>query len=154
MAQVHVSAFQPFSSRRGVDTVLALQFRYDAEVIEVLKDALRKATRDLGIYNAGGWLAEHRSWFVERAAWPIVRDHLRRAGYTLVGPEANESRAQSAPGGGPSSQGRNLVDVKAVIKSWYREMARKFHPDRTLDNGAAMKAINAGYERLQELLGV
>jgi hypothetical protein len=31
---------------------------------------------------------------------------------------------------------------------------KKFHPDRTLDNGAAMKAINDGYERLQELLGV
>jgi DnaJ-class molecular chaperone len=43
--------------------------------------------------------------------------------------------------------------TRKVVQSWYREMAKKFHPDRTLDNGAVMKAINAGYERLQELLG-
>jgi DnaJ-class molecular chaperone len=44
--------------------------------------------------------------------------------------------------------------VKAIVQSWYREMAKRFHPDRTLDNGAVMKAINAAYERLEELLGV
>jgi len=47
-----------------------------------------------------------------------------------------------------------LPDVRPVIKSWYREMAKKYHPDRTLDDGAAMSAINYGYERLQELLGI
>jgi hypothetical protein len=164
MSIIHVSAFQPFESRRGVDTVLALRFRYDPDVIEVLKDAIRRASRDRGIRNAGGWLAEHRSWFVERQAWPCVRDQLRQAGYTLVGPEAacpgEGRREQSRPGGGlgPAAvappRGRSVVEVKGLVKSWYREMAMKFHPDRTLDNGAAMKAINAGYERLQELLGV
>jgi hypothetical protein len=47
-----------------------------------------------------------------------------------------------------------LPVVRNVIKNWYREMALRFHPDRTLDNGAAMKAINHGYERLLDLLGV
>ncbi len=46
------------------------------------------------------------------------------------------------------------ADVRGVVKSWFREMALKYHPDRTLDNGAAMKAINHSYERLQELLGI
>jgi hypothetical protein len=45
------------------------------------------------------------------------------------------------------------ADVRGIVNSWYREMAKAYHPDRTLDNGAAMKAINHAYERLQELLG-
>jgi curved DNA-binding protein CbpA len=44
--------------------------------------------------------------------------------------------------------------VAGVVKKWYRTMAKKFHPDRTMDKGEAMKAINTGYELLQELFGV
>jgi hypothetical protein len=44
--------------------------------------------------------------------------------------------------------------MRNSIRSWYREMALKYHPDRTLDSGAAMSAINHGYERLKELLGI
>jgi hypothetical protein len=54
----------------------------------------------------------------------------------------------------PPPQGGAVLDVKGKLQTWYREMARTFHPDRTLDDGAAMKAINHGYERLQELLGI
>jgi hypothetical protein len=88
---IRVSAFQPFESRRGIDTVLALQFRYDAELNEVIKSALREASRDKGIKNAGGWLAEHRCWFVEREAWPSVREHLRAGRYSYsTSPEVDE----------------------------------------------------------------
>lgn len=44
--------------------------------------------------------------------------------------------------------------VKLQVKSWYREMARKYHPDRTLDDGSSMKVVNDCYERLLELLGL
>lgn len=65
-------------------------------------------------------------------------------------PWAGTLPGTSTPGG----DGRSVVDVRSALKSWYREMALRYHPDRTLDNGTAMKAINAGYERLQELFGV
>jgi hypothetical protein len=39
VAIIHVESFQPFSSRHGIDTVLALQFRYDPAVIEALAGA-------------------------------------------------------------------------------------------------------------------
>jgi hypothetical protein len=54
----------------------------------------------------------------------------------------------------PKREDRSVADVRGVVKSWYREMALRFHPDRTLDNGTAMRAINHGYERLREMLGV
>ncbi len=38
------------------------------------------------------------------------------------------------------------------VKAWYREMAMRFHPDRTGDDGRAMLTINAAYERLVEIL--
>jgi hypothetical protein len=132
---IHVSAFQPFESRVGVDTVLALRFKYDPELIDVLKSALREASRVLGIYNAGGWLAEHRCWFVERNAWPLVRERLAAAGVSFFGAEAGDGRRERRDYPPPA-------DVRGVVTSWYREMALRFHPDRTLDNGAAMKAIN------------
>jgi hypothetical protein len=129
--------------------VLSLRFAYDAELIDVLKAALRQASYQLDRRNLGDWLAEHRCWFVERAAWPIVRRYLQARGYAYVAsPEVDEPRPS-----GESPAGA-LPDVRNVIKSWYREMAKKFHPDRTLDNGVAMKAINHAYERLLALLGV
>jgi hypothetical protein len=157
MATIHVSSFQPFESRRGVVTVLALRFPYDPELINVLKSALREAARVVVIYNAGGWLAEHRCWFCERDVWPLVRERLAGAGYCFTGPEAgnhtgNDGRRRERP-----HDRRDYsppADVRGVVTSWYREMALRFHPDRTLDNGAAMKAINHAHDRLQELLGI
>jgi hypothetical protein len=47
-----------------------------------------------------------------------------------------------------------LAELRGVLTRWYREMAMRFHPDRTLDGGEAMKAINFAHERLQELLEI
>jgi hypothetical protein len=60
--------------------------------------------------------------------------------------QANQAKAPSSNGHSP--------DPRAILKTWFREAAKKYHPDRTLDSGAAMAAINAAYERLQELFGV
>jgi hypothetical protein len=85
------------------------------------------------------------------AAEPWLRaaigDELRRRGY-----RADSDREQPRDHAGPRHQ--PPADLRSVITRWYRELALRYHPDRTLDNGAAMKAINHGYERLQELLGI
>jgi hypothetical protein len=91
-----VSAFQPFESRVGVDTVLKLEFRYDAGLIATLKDAIGRARHTVGGKNLGGWLPEHKVWFVERRAWEVVRRHLLAAGCQLVGPEEDEDHAAGA----------------------------------------------------------
>jgi hypothetical protein len=81
---IELSTFQPFKSRVGVDTVLALRLlKFDPALPVLLKEALRKASEQTGGKNLGGWLAAHRVWFVERSAWPIVRRHLRAHGYKL-----------------------------------------------------------------------
>jgi hypothetical protein len=72
---------------------------------------------------------------------------LRRA---VVGELTNREAYHEPAGHGASGA---VLDVRGKLQTWYREMAMKFHPDRCFDDGAAMKAINHGYERLQELLG-
>jgi hypothetical protein len=57
-------------------------------------------------------------------------------------------------GAAPPSPKESTPDPRDKIKSWYREMAMHFHPDRTLDDGKQMAAINHAYERLKELLGI
>jgi hypothetical protein len=81
--EIDVSRFQPFQSRVGKDTVLGLRFGYDPELVAVLKSAVREAARALGVGFRGGWLPEHKLWFVENDAWPSVRRRLLEAGHTL-----------------------------------------------------------------------
>jgi hypothetical protein len=62
--------------------------------------------------------------------------------------------------GQPDRESTQLMDeddepgIRDILKSWYREMTLRYHPDRTLDDGSAMKAINHGYKYLLELFGV
>jgi hypothetical protein len=80
---IHVFAFQPFSSRTGFDTVLGLRFSFDRDLVELLKEALRNLKPGFP-GSPGGWLPEHRAWFVERAVWPAVSTRLRAAGCDVV----------------------------------------------------------------------
>jgi hypothetical protein len=45
------------------------------------------------------------------------------------------------------------VDWDGLLRSWYREMSLRFHPDRG-GSTEAMQAINHAYDRLRELAGV
>jgi len=54
----------------------------------------------------------------------------------------------------PPGQSGVSQNIHATVKQWYREMALEFHPDRRLDDGKAMAAINHAYERLKELFGL
>ncbi len=85
MVQINLFTFQPFHSRRDLDTVLGLRFRYDARVVALIKEGLREAWGRCGCINAGGWLPEEKAWFVEWWAWPSVRRRLEAAGVKIVG---------------------------------------------------------------------
>jgi hypothetical protein len=146
MSHIHVSAFQPFESRRGVNTVLALRFQYDPELIAALKDALQEARRRGYGNNLGGWLPEYRCWFVERHAWPLVADRLREFGCTFTEPEGERGRRERKNTYSPPA------DWRAVYRQWFAGLARDYHPDRTLDDGKAMKVVNDAAERLRKLL--
>lgn len=65
--------------------------------------------------------------------------------------EGESCRRSGTP---PRQQQQPPDALRATIKTWYRELVMRYHPDRTLDNGAAMKAVNDAYERLTELLGL
>jgi hypothetical protein len=146
MPTIHVSSFQPFESRVGRDTVLAIQFPYNAEVVEVLKAALRDAGRRFGRRNLGGWLADHHVWFCERAAWPLVRERLAGMGCSFHGTEGGAGRQERRTYSPPST------DWRPIFRQWFAGLARDYHPDRTLDDGKAMKIVNDAADRLRHLL--
>jgi hypothetical protein len=54
---------------------------------------------------------------------------------------------------GQGQGGRQLVDVRSLVQTWYREMALRFHPDRG-GSHEAMKVINHAHERLKLLANV
>jgi hypothetical protein len=118
---IQAFSFQPFESREGRDTVVGLRFRYDPGLIQVLKDALRVAGETLYERNLGGWLPEHKAWFVERRAWRIVRQRLVEAGCVITGQPADEA---------PRPEAARPVRWEEVIRQWYRELVLRWHPDR------------------------
>jgi uncharacterized protein (DUF3820 family) len=46
-----------------------------------------------------------------------------------------------------------LVDLPATIRTWYRELVMKYHPDRG-GSHEAMVAITDAKERLEQMVGV
>jgi hypothetical protein len=147
--QIIVRPFQPFESRVGIDTVLGLSFRYDAALIELLKSALRQAGARERVRNPGGWVREHKCWFVERAVWPAVRACLVRAGHEVV--EHDPEPAGGAKGARRKATHPPPIDPLAVLRSWFAQMSQRWHPDRG-GSDQAMAAVNDGYERLRKLL--
>jgi hypothetical protein len=86
------------------------------------------------------WVAE-KADFTDPMLRASVIAELRRRGENVEDAEGTEDN------------GRGVAPT-SVIKEWYREMAMTFHPDRRLDDGKAMAAINHAYERLREMFGI
>lgn len=77
--------FQPFGSRVGKDKVISLRLdRYDPQVVKDLKAAIDKAQRILRKKNQGGWLPDHKCWFIESAAWDVVEDEMCKKGHDFM----------------------------------------------------------------------
>jgi uncharacterized protein (DUF3820 family) len=102
-----------------------------------------------------GWPLDAVPEFYLRWAVENLRNidlHLRRAlREALAEHEAAQAhqadRSQRAPTGGA------LIDLPALIKTWHREMALRFHPDRG-GSHEAMVAISIAHDRLKGLAGV
>jgi hypothetical protein len=87
-ARLSLTRFQPFQTRRGIDTVIGLRFPYDAGLVENLKatlrqqrDVVRRATPHA--QTAGGWLPAYHCWYIEPPAWPAVAALLRQYGWDV-----------------------------------------------------------------------
>jgi hypothetical protein len=160
---INVSTFQPFESRQGVDTVFALRFRYDPDLVALLKSALRAARRRGLSFNPGGWLPNEHCWFVERSAWPYVRDFLaQEGGCRFAGPEADARQEEDSARRKRGDEHRKKDDaqrkdapsaVRSAVKQWYWRLSLKYHPDRG-GSQEQMKVVNDAYEQILELLGV
>ncbi len=149
--RVNVYSFQPFSSRRGLDTVLALRFTYDPELVELLKTAFRDVGASTGRRNLGGWLPDHKLWFCEHVAWPVVRRRLLDAGHTIMGGPREEDGAGNPMPEPPPTRPQLPVDLRAVVKAWYGNLSMRFHPDRG-GNNERMLALNIAREELERIL--
>jgi hypothetical protein len=90
---IYVSAFQPFASRIGQDTVIKLTFEYNPDLIAFLKRALRNYKDEAldpsrHIFQPGGWNPKEKCWYVERSIWDMVRKDLMDHGYDCIDAEA------------------------------------------------------------------
>jgi hypothetical protein len=105
---------------------------------------------------------KHRGWLLS----DIPLDYLRWAWHTsnldpwLKDAVEDELRRHCGGRAEPTSSapqarvGVPVGQVRGAVPAWFREMALRYHPDRTLDDSAAMKVINHAHERLRELFGV
>jgi hypothetical protein len=144
---IHVSDLWPERGPFGCGPPVALRFRYDADLVDVLKDALWHARGRHGP-KVGGWIADMKVWYVERSAWPAVRSELADAGCAF-----REDPSVREPGPEPSARARPPVDWPAVLRQWQRELALQWHPDRGGDV-KVMQALNDAADRLKQLIGV
>jgi hypothetical protein len=153
--RIYVKAFQPFESRVGVNTVLALKFEYDPERVEQIKQILRGEKARLGVsIPVGGWLKPHGCWWVERWVWPSVKRQLAAVGCTFV-EDANvgECTEAEAPRNRPPGRTRGRSVTEEQVKQVYQSLVREYHPNRG-GSWDAMSAISRAYEELKKLMRV
>ena len=85
---IRIDTFQPFESRIGIDCVMRLAFDYDSVLVSHLKKILAAYKTDavnptLRRMTPGGWLSQHRCWFLEPCIWEAVRFELEFSGYRI-----------------------------------------------------------------------
>ena len=131
--RVEATAARPFKSYRDghVDVVL-LRFARYGPLADFLKAMFCKARPSPNVL-VGGYLDAHKGWFVDRTAWPFVRDRLIQAGAELTGPEA-DLPPPALPG---------------WLKRWYRRAWRRhLH----LGPDMAEQAVRHALDALEDIL--
>jgi hypothetical protein len=146
---IRAAVFQPFASRERIDVVVGLSFDYDPHLVEVLKATLR----DVRAYHQGlpqgGWLKDHKKWFVEIAAWPRVKGRLTRLGYIVRG--GPETEGEPAREQHTRRQRPQLPDLTPIIRTWHADLARRYHRDCG-GSDAEMKVVEYAKYKLEQLL--
>jgi hypothetical protein len=96
MPHIHISSFQPFASRQGVDTVLALRFRFDRELVDTLKATLKAAKNSANLRAprtlVAGWRLMAAGFVSDRRGRSFENAWLRSAV-----PSPSASRMKTAP---------------------------------------------------------
>src|SRR5262249_3284225 len=72
-----------------------------------------------------------------------VQEELKRRGVA----------SGQAPPPPPPRGDRSMVDIRSLVKTWFRELSLRWHPDRGGGN-REMMVVNDARERLCKLLGV
>jgi hypothetical protein len=144
VSTVTTSIFRPFGDDHPV---VRLGHPYDVRFITALKAALAEAPPVPG-HSKGGWLHDHRTWFCEQAVLAYVRLRLEGAGFQFVEqPESAPPRPPPPPPPPPPPR-RDLVDVRNLVATWYRQAAIRYHPDKG-GTDEQMKVVNYLHDRHQ-----
>lgn len=162
-------------------TVVALRFRYDPALKDLVKDALWAEYEATGEF-AGTWDSETRYWWCLPEAWRGVARRLQVAGVVIsdssgfrgfdTGPEPEREREQrrDEPKASPPPPKRAPHEVLGVsprataedLKAAYLALVKQWHPDRLPDGLAPelraianqrMAEINAAYDALKPRTG-
>jgi hypothetical protein len=81
-----------------------------------------------------------------------LRPWLRQAIELEVERHVDNLRHETPPPPHPPPQYPPPVDWPSVLRTWHRELALEYHPDRG-GHPEAMKAINVAVDRLKQLVG-
>lgn len=149
--------FMPFASRGKIfpeDRVIGIRFRYDPDVIEIIKDCLHDyrgprssiIDHERMIKTPGGWLQEYKAWFCEKNVWPDLKSRLKFAGYLV-----REDFKPLIPECFMLLELKPPVD-RAEIKKAYRRKAMETHPDHGGDHSAFI-AVQGAYEQALSYMG-
>lgn len=74
----------------GRDNEVALKFEFDHTLVEQLKKVLNlhrynfQRETKMQAWQAGGWLAEKKIWYIRQELWETVKDHLNKLGHKFV----------------------------------------------------------------------
>ena len=151
MRKIQVAEFQPFESRQHDprDKVRSLRFKYDPELIDQLKEAIGAHRWRFGRHTfprctPGGWLPEHKVWFVEREIYDEVRYELEWLGHEfderLLTPECIRCLGVTPP------------VTRDTVMAAFRRLAQFHHPDHG-GSAAAFRRLMAYREEALDLCG-
>ncbi|MEW6732214.1 MAG: J domain-containing protein [Acidobacteriota bacterium] len=161
---------------------IALRFAYDKEIVANLKAAINRqrtyfaTLTGKSFYQAGGWLAEWKIWYVALEIWPLVSAELTKKDYSFVQVASFEAllannsyyskqdhqhnkQQDSDQQTSPKVDPRFLIKdyellgiepsaTSAEIKQAYRDLVEVWHPDRFTHNERLRKKAEEMTKRI------
>lgn len=87
----------------GRNKEVALKFDFDDKLVEQLKKVLNRyrylfhKQTNMQAWQAGGWLAEKRVWYIRQELWDTVRNELIELGHSFVSMSSFEAKRYIEP---------------------------------------------------------